>query len=298
MTEKYFRASSPRKKDVRVTDCFSKFMNPIFREWLELALRWTHVFAGIMWVGATYYFTWLDGRFVELEERAKQNPDDKNPEKFVWMVHSGGFYLVEKQKNPTMLNKTLHWFKWESGITWITGILLFGLMYYHGSMLINFEDSPLSLKASIGLSLGMMIGAWVAYDLLWKFCKHHLLGVSICYALAVVSSYYSCKYFSGRGAFLQLGAMMGTIMTANVWMRIIPPQRRMVAALKAGQPANLEEGDRAKTRSKHNTFIVLPVVFIMISNHYPGTYGSKYSWVVLSVLILVGWFAAKIIRKA
>ncbi|MFM2295040.1 MAG: hypothetical protein RLZZ350_1453, partial [Verrucomicrobiota bacterium] len=199
---------------------------------------------------------------------------------------------------PTMLNKTLHWFKWESGITWISGILLFALMYYHGSLLINFEDSPLSLKTSIGLSLAMIVGSWVAYDLIWKFCKHHLLGVIICYVLAVVAAYYSCKYFSGRGAYLQLGAMMGTIMTMNVWMRIIPPQRRMVAALQAGQPANLEESNRAKARSKHNTFIVLPVVFIMISNHYPGAYGGKYNWVVLSAMILVGWFAAKIIRKA
>src|SRR5215813_3182669 len=105
------------------------------KDWFELLLRWTHVFAGIMWVGATYYFTWLDGRFTELEEKAKKNPDDKNPEKFVWMVHSGGFYLVEKQKNPSLLPHTLHWFKWEAAITWITGMLLFVLMYYRGSML-------------------------------------------------------------------------------------------------------------------------------------------------------------------
>lgn len=266
--------------------------------WIELAIRWAHVFAGIMWVGATYYFTWLDGRFTELEERAKKNPDDKNPEKLVWMVHSGGFYLVEKEKNPQLQAQTLHWFKWEAGITWISGILLFILMYYRGRLLVPFEDAPLSLNASIGLSLGMILVAWVLYDLLWKFCKNEWLGIAICYALVVLSAYFSCKYFSGRGAYMQLGAMMGTIMAANVWMRILPAQRRMVAALKAGTLVNLDEGARAKARSKHNTFIVLPVVFIMISNHYSGTYSSPHAWQILSALVLVGWFAAKLIRKA
>ena len=273
-------------------------MSPDLHWWFELAVRWTHVFAGIMWVGATYYFTWLDGRFVELEENAKKNPDDKNPEKFVWMVHSGGFYLVEKEKNPRLQAQTLHWFKWEAGITWITGMLLFILMYYHGRMLVAFEDAPISLKAAIWLSLGMIAVAWVLYDLLWKFCKHDWLGITISYALVVVSAYFSCKYFSGRGAYMQLGAMMGTIMAANVWMRILPSQRRMVAALKAGTPPDLDEGARAKTRSKHNSFIVVPVVFIMISNHYSGTYGSPHAWQILSALVLAGWFAAKLIRQA
>ncbi len=273
-------------------------MNSDFKEWLELVLRWIHVFAGIMWVGATYYFTWLDGRFGELEERAAKNPGEKNPEKLVWMVHSGGFYLVEKEKNPRLLAQTLHWFRWESGITWITGILLFGLMYHHGGLLISFEDSPIGKGAAIGLSLGMIAAGWLAYDLLWKFCRHELLGGVISFAFVVGAAFLSCKYFSGRAAYVQLGAMMGTVMAANVWMRIIPAQRRMVAALRAGKPANLEEGARAKARSKHNTFIVVPVVFLMISNHYPGTYGSHYNWLILSVTVLAGWFAAKIIRKA
>ena len=267
-------------------------------DWLNLILRWAHVFAGIMWVGATYYFTWLDGQFVALEKRAAKNPGDKNPEKFVWMVHSGGFYLVEKEKNPRLLSQTLHWFRWEAGITWITGILLFGLIYYHCRMLVSFEDSPISQKAAIGLSLGMIAAGWVVYDLLWKFCKIEILGVAISYALTVAAAYFSCKYFTGRGAYLQVGAMMGTIMAANVWMRILPAQRRMVAALKAGTPPDLAEGARAKARSKHNSFIVVPVVFMMISNHYPGTYGSAHNWIILSVLVLIGWGAAKIIRRA
>ena len=214
------------------------------------------------------------------------------------MVHSGGFYLVEKEKNPKLMSQTLHWFKWEAGITWMTGIFLLGLMYYHGSLLVSFEDAPISLKAAVWLSLGMTTAAWVLYDLLWKFCKNDWVGLIISYALVVAAAYFSCKYFSGRGAYMQLGAMMGTIMAANVWMRILPAQRRMVAALKAGTPPNLDEGARAKARSKHNSFIVIPVVFIMISNHYSGTYGSTHNWQILSVLVLVGWFAAKLIRKA
>jgi uncharacterized membrane protein len=273
-------------------------MNPVFNEWLELALRWAHVFAGIMWVGATFYFTWLDGRFTELEERAAKNPQDKNPEQFVWMVHSGGFYLVEKQKNPKLMTQPLHWFRWEAAITWLSGFLLFGLMYYHGPYLIYLEDAPISKAAAIWLSLGMIAVGWVAYDLLWRFCKNETVGIVICYVLTVVAAYFACHYFSGRGAYLQVGAMMGTIMAANVWMRILPAQRRMVAALKAGTPPNLQEGARAKARSKHNTFIVIPVVFMMISNHYTGTYGSSKNWIILSVMVLVGWIAAKIIRKA
>ena len=273
-------------------------MNPYFREWVELALRWTHVFAGIMWVGATYYFTWLDGRFVELEKHAAQKPDDKHSESRVWMVHSGGFYLVEKEKNPRLLAQTLHWFRWEAATTWITGILLFGLMYYHAGLLVRFEDSPIGNSTAIWLSLGMIVAGWAVYDLLWKFCRHQAVGVAICFALTVVAAYVSCKYFNGRGAYLQIGAMMGTIMAANVWMRILPAQRRMVAALKSGQAPDSAESERAKDRSKHNTFIVIPVVFIMISNHYTGTYGSRYNWLILSALVLAGWAAAKIIRRA
>lgn len=270
-------------------------MDSDFNAWLELILRWAHVFAGIMWVGATYYFTWLDGRFVELEKKAVEGKDS---EKFVWMVHSGGFYQVEKQTRPVLMPATLHWFRWEAAITWITGFLLFCLMYYHHGLILNGEESTLSKGAAIGLSLGMIIIGWVVYDLVGKVCKHETIGAVIYFALTVAAAWLACHYFSGRGAYLQLGAMMGTIMAANVWMGILPAQRRMVAALKEGREPNMAEGASAKARSKHNSFIVIPVVFIMISNHYSFTYGSKYNWLILSVLVLVGWGAAKIIRRA
>jgi uncharacterized membrane protein len=280
-----------------------------FNQWLDLALRWAHIFAGIMWVGATFYFTWLDGRFNELEKSEKAG---EKSEKNVWMVHSGGFYLVEKQKRPTMMPGVLHWFKWESFTTWITGILLFGLIFYHGGKIIEFEDWPYSKGAAIGMSVGFLLLGWIVYDLLWsKVFKNELVGAVISYSLLVGvaflfmgrlelnlgSLHLKLPLFPARAAFLQIGAMLGTIMTANVWMRILPPQRRMVAALKAGQEPNLAEGASAKTRSKHNTFIVIPVVFTMISHHY-AIIGSPYNWLLLSAMVLVGFAAAKLIRRA
>jgi uncharacterized membrane protein len=271
-------------------------MSPELNELLEIALRWAHIFAAIMWVGATYYFTWLDGRFVELEEKAKRG---ENAEKFVWMVHSGGFYLVEKQKRPQMMPTMLHWFRWEAAFTWLSGILLFSLMYYHGRMIHQGgEEQILSFGNTVALSVGMLIAGWVIYDALWMFCKNELLGIVISYALIVGTAWVSCHYFSPRGAFLQVGAMMGTIMAANVWMRILPPQRRMVAALTAGREPDIKEALRAKGRSKHNSFIVIPVVFMMISQHATLIIGSKFKWVYLSVIVLIGWGAAKIIRRA
>jgi uncharacterized membrane protein len=261
----------------------------------EIALRWGHVFAAIMWVGATYYFTWLDGRFVELEAALDKG---ETKDKYIWMVHSGGFYLVEKQRRPTLMGQTLHWFKWESGLTWITGMLLFILLYYRSLLFNQSDDATMSEGAAIGLSVGMILGGWVVYDLIWKLIKNFAAGVVVSYAVLVASTWLACRYFSARGAFLQIGAMLGTIMAANVWMIIIPSQRRMVNALKAGQEPNLQEAERAKMRSKHNTFIVWPVVFLMISNHYPTVLGSQYNWVILSALVIVGWIAAKIIRRA
>src|SRR5947207_4740302 len=143
-------------------------MSPNIINWTDLILRWSHVFAGILWVGTTYYFTWLDGRFNELETAAKNvSPPDENPEKHIWMVHSGGFYVVEKQKVPNVLPEKLHWFRWEAALTWLTGILLFALVYYHGGLLVSLEDARISPAAAIWLSIGLLIAAVPVYDLLW-----------------------------------------------------------------------------------------------------------------------------------
>src|SRR5205814_963138 len=147
-----------------------------------LILRWVHVFAGIMWVGTTYFFTWLDGRFVELEEQAEGAKYEKN----IWMVHSGGFYRVEKQKVPNVMPEKLHWFRWEAAITWLSGILLLFMVYFHGGLMINSEDSPINQGTAVGLSIGLLIAAWPIYDLLWfKLIKNETVGVVVSFVLVV-----------------------------------------------------------------------------------------------------------------
>ena len=251
-------------------------MSYIVRDWLNLGLRWFHVFAAIMWVGQTFFFTWLDRRF--------------HTEKNVWMVHSGGFYIVDKQKVPELRDQTLHWFRWEAALTWISGILLLILVYYTGGIMVGAKQ--------IGISIAGIIVGWLIYDLMWisPLAKNDVLGAAVSYVLLVGAIYGYTQVFDGRAAWMQTGAMLGTFMAANVWMRILPAQRQLITATKAGQPADMTLADRAKNRSKHNTFIVLPVVLIMLSNHFPvATHG--YNWIVLSVLVLVGWVVAKFIRE-
>jgi uncharacterized membrane protein len=216
------------------------------------------------------------------------------------MVHSGGFYRVEKQKKPNVVPEKLHWFRWEAAITWISGLLLFAMVYYHGGLMVPLEDARLSRAAASWLSLGLIVASVPIYDLLWfKLLRNDKVGVVVSFILTTFLAWFLCRYFTGRGAYLQLGAMFGTIMTANVWMRILPAQRRMVAALKEGKDPDQAEALRAKTSSKHNTFIVVPVVFIMISNHFPTiTYGQSSNWIVLSGLVLAGWIGAKFLRRA
>lgn len=260
-------------------------MNYVVNEWLNLAVRWTHVFAAIMWVGQTYFFTWLDHAFQS--------------EKQIWMVHSGGFYIVDKQKRPELLNQTLHWFKWEAAFTWASGIVLLILVYYGGGIMVDDSVHTMSNMTAVMISLGMIVVGWFVYDFLWisPLAKHEAAGTVISYILLLGTIIASTRLFSGRAAYMQIGAMLGTFMAFNVWVRIIPAQQQLIKAVKAGTEPNMRLADLAKQRSKQNTFIVLPVVFIMISNHFPvATYGNQYNWLVLAVLVLVGWGVAKIIR--
>ena len=245
------------------------------QEWLNLAIRWTHVFAGIMWIGQTYFFTWLDHTM--------------HREGDVWMVHSGGFYVVQKQGAGVLLPKTLHWFKWEAAATWISGFLLFILVYYEGGLMSRKEAA---------LSIALLVTGWFVYDTLWLWIRNEMAGVVISYALLVAAIYAFTRLFNGRAAYMQTGAMLGTFMAANVWIRILPGQRRIIAAAQSGIQPDLRLAERAKLRSKQNTFMVVPVVFLMISNHFPvATYGNSYNWIVLAALVLVGWGAAAIIRS-
>ena len=268
-------------------------IDPNTSEWLNLATRWFHVFTGILWIGQTYLFTWLDGQLREGEGGTQTDGPRQ-----VWMVHSGGFYVVEKQKTPA--RHKLHWFRYEALLTWVSGMVLLTLVYYLGGALIDPDVRDISLRTGVAIGLGLLIVAWVVYDLLClsPLARAPLLFAAVAYALIVGVAYGLTRVFSGRGAYIHVGAMFGTIMMLNVWMRILPGQRRMIAAAREGKQPDERLAARAKLRSKHNTFMVVPLIFTMISNHFASTtYGDKYNWVILSILVLVGWGAALLIRR-
>jgi len=273
-------------------------LDPTLSEWLNLIFRWVHVFAGIMWVGTTYYFTWLDARLTE-EEKAVANTGNAAQ---IWMVHSGGFYVVEKRKVPDLVSRTLHWFRWEAGTTWLSGFALLVLVYYiGGGALVDTDVYDISVGAAIAVGVGTLVGGWVIYDLMMlsPLRKNEQAFAAIAYVMIVGVTYGLTRVFSGRAAYIHIGAMLGTIMAANVWMRILPAQKKMIAAINEGRKPDDALSAQAKLCSKQNTFMAVPVVFIMISNHFPGaTYGDRYNWAVLSILILLGWIAAKFIRRA
>lgn len=266
----------------------------LIQEWLNLIVRWVHVIAGIMWIGQTYLFNWM--------ERALTPPDDpkkKNISGELWMVHGGGFYLLEKQKWPELMPRTLHWFKWEAAMTWISGMILLAVVYWLGAPLMPY-GSELSRAAGIGISLGTLILGWVGYNAVWKspLGKSELLGAAACWVLTMAVACGLGKVLSDRAVYLHIGAMFGTIMVANVWMVIIPSQRKIMRITEQGGAPQPALSARAKRCSKHNTFMSVPLIFTMISNHYPAaTFGGEHAWAVLGALILIGWAAAHVIRE-
>ena len=260
-------------------------------ECLKLIVRWVHVFAAILWIGQTYLFIWFEHNLVA-DADTKPNTVGN-----LWMVHGGGFYLVEKQKHPEIMPRTLHWFKWEAATTWLSGLVLIILTYYMGGLLVEPE---MSYNLAAGAGLGVVVVGWVVYDLLVisPLGKHDAAIGAIGFVLLVALAYGLPHVMSSRAAYMHVGFVIGTIMAANVWMRILPSQRRMLAATREGKQPDASMSARGPQRSKHNSFLVVPLVFIMISNHYPTiSYGNEYSWAILGVMILLGWGAAKIMRE-
>jgi uncharacterized membrane protein len=246
-------------------------------DWANLLLRWTHFIAGIAWIGSSFYFIWLD--------RALVNDS-------LWMVHSGGFYQVEKRRpGPGGMPSVLHWFKWEALFTWITGISLLVLVYYLSSAyLLDPDVSHIGRGSATLLGIGLLAGGWLIYDALWRSplaARPQMLS-AICLALLVAITIVLCRLLSGRAAFVHVGSLLGTIMVANVWMRILPAQQQMIDATRAGRPADFTLGERAKRRSVHNSYMTFPLLFIMLSNHYPATYASPLNWLVLVLLFVAG----------
>jgi len=271
-------------------------MNSAIREWLNLSVRWIHVFAGVMWVGQTYYFTWLDGQFTKLEKKADSNGTTSN----VWMVHSGGFYTVEKQKSLGVGPEQVRWFRWEALMTWLAGVVLLVLVYYLGDGLVDPDVADISKQAGIAIGVGSMIVGWLIYDLAVRFALGKSQSAFACFGLVMTAAaaWGLTHVMIGCEAYIHMGAIFGTIMTLNVWMRILPAQRGMIAAAAAGETFDASLGGQAKLRSKHNTFLAVPVVFLMLSNHFPvATYGNHYGWQIMVALVVAGWAAAKLIRE-
>jgi len=258
-------------------------------EWLNLVLRWIHVIAGILWIGDSFLFMWMD-RSLTPPTRPREGAVVGE----LWMVHSGGFYEVVKRKYlaPSEVPASLHWFMWEAYTTWISGFFLLGVVYYFGGgvYLVDRRVSGIGVGAAIGLSLALLAAGYLVYEALWSspVARRPSLAAVASLALIVGAAWGLTHVFSGRAAFIHVGAMLGTIMVANVLRHIIPAQSRMLAATRAGQPVDVTLGERAKRRSTHNHYLTLPVLFTMLSSHFPTTYGHPQAWLVLTLLVLVG----------
>lgn len=259
-------------------------------EWLSLFGRWIHLVTGIAWIGASFYFVWLDNN---LEAPADAGDRERGVGGELWAVHGGGFYNAQKYANgvPSMPGN-LHWFKWEAYTTLITGAFLLALIYWYQAEVYLIDPSVMALSKPVAIALGILtlVGGWFGYDALCRSKigqeENKMAGILVV-ALTVVA-WALCAVFSGRGAYMHFGAMLGTIMVANVYFVIMPGQRAMVAATEKGEQPDPAHGIRAKQRSVHNTYFTLPVLFVMISNHYAMTWGHEYNWLILIAMSIAG----------
>lgn len=270
-------------------------METIVLDWLNLVVRWTHVITGIAWIGSSFFFMWLD---AHLEEAA---PGKDGVEGELWMVHSGGFYEVNKfEVVPSAIPRTLHWFKWEAGFTGISGVILLAIVYYLGAeaFLIDTEVADLSRLEAVAIGVGTLVVGWFAYDGLFasRFGQQNMrLANTISVVVLCIIAVGLTQLFTGRAAYVHVGALVGIVMVVNVFVRIIPAQRNLIAARNAGDEPDPTLGKRAKQRSIHNNYLTLPVLFIMLSSHYPMTFGHPQGWVLLIAISLSGalvrhWF--------
>ncbi len=262
-------------------------MQTILWEWINFALRWTHVIAGIAWIGSSFYFVHLDS---SLKKRPGL-PEGAGGE--AWQVHGGGFYnMVKYLVAPERMPEDLTWFKWEAYATWLSGMALLCVLYYAGASIYMIDPLTLNLSpwAAVTISIALLAVGWLAYNAL---CRSPLGNddvklAAVGYVFLVFLAWLSTQIFSGRGAYMQMGALIGTMMVANVAMVIIPNQRKVVKALIAGETPDPRLGAEAKQRSMHNNYLTLPVLFVMIANHYPLSFASRWNWVILAIVLVVG----------
>ncbi len=260
-------------------------------EWLSLLVRWLHLIAGIAWIGASFYFIMLDN---SLSAPAKAEDATRGVSGELWAVHGGGLYQSQKflaGPRGEALSTNLHWSKFEAYTTWLSGMGLLAIIYWFSAStyLIDRNVMALTPVQAIGISVASIVGGWVVYHALCKFFgNNEKVLLTLLFVLVIVLDWGLFQVFSARAAFLHVGAVLGTIMAANVFFAIIPGQKKMVAQIRAGVVPDPEPGRIGKQRSVHNTYFTLPVLFIMISNHYPMTYSHPYGWLILAVIMVAG----------
>jgi uncharacterized membrane protein len=252
-------------------------------ELLHLVARWVHLIAGIMWIGNSMLFNWLD-RNLEMPDSPKKGLVGE-----IWMVHSGGFYQVEKKfLAPGQMPNTLHWFKWQNGITWLSGIALLVLVYYMGgaALMVDPRISDLSPGAAVGVGVAAIVASWLLYDLVWRspLGRRPIVGFVLSVCVVAGLSAVLFRYLPGRAAYMHVGVMLGTMMTGNVWFVILPSQRELIRATEEGREQDEKISYQAKQRSIHNNYMTFPLLFIMLSNHFPSTFDHPWNWLVLLVL--------------
>jgi len=269
-------------------------MEAYLLDWTNLLLRWTHVITAIAWIGSSFYFVLLDSSLTRPDG---EDLKAKGVDGELWAVHGGGFYhsqkyLVAPRWRP--LPENLHWSYWESYSTWLTGFALFTVLYLFNasSFLVDKSVHDWSGGAAIAGALGFLVAFWVIYDVICRVFGQRangdlIVGIGV-FVFVIVASWLACQLFAGRAAFLLVGAMLATTMSANVFFWIIPGQRKVVAQLRAGQTPEAIHGQRGKQRSVHNTYFTLPVIVAMLSNHYGWLYQGPHNWIVLVLLMLAG----------
>jgi uncharacterized membrane protein len=267
-------------------------MEAYFLEWLNMFFRWFHVIAGVAWIGASFYFVWLDNSL----ENPPQWKKDKGIGGDLWAIHGGGFYEVAKYKlGPEKMPENLHWFKWEAYTTWLTGMVMLWIVYYIGaeSFLIDSARMDFSQGQAIAAGMGFIIAGVAVYEAMVRSPLRHngkLFGL-ILFAFLIFMSWFAFQILTARGAYIHVGAILGTIMAGNVFLGIMPAQRALVDAVQRGESPDPKYGAFAKLRSTHNNYFTLPIIFIMISNHYPMTYGHEFGWLVLVAIGFISAFA-------
>jgi len=263
-------------------------IDPYANEWLDLLVRWLHVVAAIAWIGSSFYFIALDNHLRPPKDEADA---DLGVGGEAWEIHGGGFYQVQKYRvAPKTLPEPLHWFKWEAYTTWLSGFALLIVLYYvnANTYLIDKSVADLHPWEAIAISVSLLVAAWVVYDGLCRMIPDDLALAGVLLVLVTLAAWGISHLFAGRAEYIQIGAMLGTMMAGNVFFVIIPAHWELIRAKQAGREPDAAAGLRAKQRSVHNNYLTLPVVFTMISNHFPITYGHSYSWLILVALLVIG----------